>query len=834
MTPLGSSCIFKEPPDNVRMIPQKNHKTSLLPLLLVSAASLGFEVSLTRYFSIASWSEYGYWIISIVMVGLSVSGLVLSLSKDFFLKHSSLLFFLIPLALMVTASLGFYGTTLIAFNPLEFQNHELWQDQLWNVGKYYLVLFPFFFLSGLYIGLNFILYPRFISQLYAFDLIGGAIGSLGMVGLMFVIHPFYLLTALLPLLFIAAFLTPKVFSLPIRTGIILFIFLISEVCALYLNEADFCQYKAIYPPLHVEGNQVIEKKLSPRGFYWILDNFTERLDIDLSNNYSLLGVDGPPVAYGLYQDGNRLGALPKSDRLDTTYVKASLDTLPYLLRPGAQTLLIGTRGGFKLPEVFSMGTSRTVALEPDPLLYSLVSNPQKYGGAWSLNSHLTLLNEKPLPYVKSSEETFDIIDLSSEFLDQGESNRLAFTQEALQEDFRHLKPGGILSIPSSIRELTVYSLKTLESAKEALQKLGLSDPENHLLLYRSAWNSRVLVFKDPIQPTDFKKIRSFCSDRSFDISYYSGISAKSNEVWNEIPPLSFTNSQRKLKSFESQDSLRDDSLRLLETNPFFRDNYFFNLTPSTLDRPFFYSVIRLANLGSLLRRLALIPREEIGYLVNLAVLIQSILFALVILLIPWAVHSRKEITVFPTAKFLIYFASLGLAFLFIELHFIEKGSLLLGDKTLSFSLVLAGMLLFSGLGSWFSGRYIQNPRQGLRLSMMLILPWLFLAFSFIDPLFIQLLSLNTLIKSATLILLLAPVAFGLGMPFSLGLGTLEKTNIAFIPWAWALNGAFSVIATPLANLIAVSWGYSRLLGLGLLLYVVVWLTFPQHSNKGKS
>jgi len=830
---MGSSCIFKNPSDNVRMIPEKNHKTSLLPLLLVSAASLGFEVNLIRYFSISSWSEYGYWIISIVMVGLSISGVVLSLSKDFFLKHSSLLLFLIPLALMVTASLGFYGATLIAFNPLEFQNHELWQEQLWNVGKYYLALFPFFFLSGLYIGLNFILYPRFISQLYAFDLIGGAIGSLGIVGLMFVIHPFYLLTALLPLLLVASFLTPKSFSLPIRTGIILFVFLVSEVSALYLNEADFCQYKAIYPPLHVEGNQVIEKKLSPRGFYWILDNFTERLDIDLSNNYSLLGVDGPPSAYGLYQDGNRLSALPKSDKLDTTYVKASLDTLPYLLRPGAQTLLIGTRGGFKLPEVFSMGISKVVALEPDPLLYSLVSNPQNYGGAWSLNPHVTLLNEKPLPYTRNTSQTFDIIDLSSEFLDQGESNRLAFTQEALQEDLRHLKPGGILSIPSSIRELTVYSLKTLESAREALQSLGIARAEDHLLLYRSAWSSRVLVFKDPLQPSDFKKIQSFCSDRSFDISYYSGISPHSDEVWNEIPPLSFTSSSRKPKSLQPQDSLRDDSLRLLSSAPAFRDNYFFNLTPSTLDRPFFYSVIRLSNLDPLWRQLSLIPREEMGYLVNLAVLIQSVVFALIILFIPWVSHSRKKPAVFPTGKFLIYFSALGLGFLFIEIHLIEKGSLLLGDKTLSFSLVLAGMLLFSGLGSWFSGCYFNHPRQGLCLSMALILPWFFLAFIFIDPLFVYLLPLSTLVKSLTLLLLLAPVAFGLGMPFALGLGALEKTNLAFIPWAWAVNGAFSVIATPLANLIAVSWGYSRLLGLGLLLYVVVWLTFPQHPSKGK-
>jgi len=829
---VGSGCVFEKPIDNERM--NQNHKASLLPLLLVSAASLGFEVNLTRYFAIASWSEYGYWIISIVMVGLSISGLVLSLFKNFFIKHSALLLFAMPLALMAAGTLGFYAVTLISFNPLEFQNHQLWQEQLLNVGKYYLVLFPFFFLSGLYIGLNFILYPGFISQLYAFDLIGGAIGSLGLVGLMFFIHPFYLLTALLPLLLLAAFLTPSGVAGFKRVVLILFVFLISEAGAVYLNEADFCQYKAIYPPLHVEGNQVVEKRLSPRGFFWVLDNFTERLDIDLSNNYSLLGVDGPPKTYGLYQDGNRLSALPKKGPVDTSYVKASLDSLPYQLRPGAQTLLIGTRGGFKMAEIFSLGISQVTALEPDPTLYSFVSDPRKYGGAWLSDSRLTLLPDKPLAFITGTSKTFDIIDLSSEFLNQGESNRLAFTQEALQEDFNHLKPGGILSIPSSIQELTVYSLKSLESARHALQSLGIPHPEDHLLLYRSAWNSRVLIFKDSLQPVDFKKIQAFCSDRSFDISYGAGISAHSNEVWNEIPPLSFSESARPLKSAQPQDALRDDCLNLLSENTSFRDHYFFNLAPSTLDRPFVYSVIRFSNLGPLLRQLSLIPRQEIGYLVNLAVLTQSILFALLILFLPWAFHARQKLSAFPTGKFLIYFSSLGLGFLFIEIHLIEKGSLLLGDNTLAFSLVLAGMLLFSGLGSWFSGRYIQSPQRGLAFAMALILPWFLLAFIFIDPLFVQLLPFGALVKCAVLLAFLAPAAFGLGMPFALGLSSLEKTNVAFIPWAWALNGAFSVIATPLANMVAVSWGYSRLLGLGLLLYVVVWLTFPQHSKKGKS
>src|SRR4030042_517099 len=112
-------------------------RPALTPLFLVSAASIGFEIQLTRFFAISSWSEYGYWVISIVMVGLSFSGVVLSFFRRFFLDHSRILLAWTPPVLMALAVLGYYGVTLIPFNPLEFQNQELWIGQLLNVGKYY-------------------------------------------------------------------------------------------------------------------------------------------------------------------------------------------------------------------------------------------------------------------------------------------------------------------------------------------------------------------------------------------------------------------------------------------------------------------------------------------------------------------------------------------------------------------------------------------------------------------------------------------------------------------------------------------------------------------------
>ena len=76
-----------------------------------------------------------------------------------------------------------------------------------------------------------------------------------------------------------------------------------------------------------------------------------------------------------------------------------------------------------------------------------------------------------------------------------------------------------------------------------------------------------------------------------------------------------------------------------------------------------------------------------------------------------------------------------------------------------------------------------------------------------------------------LILVVAPVSVALGMPFPLGL--TQTGSGGFLPWAWGLNGAFSVVSTPLANLIAWQAGHSAVLVSALALYVIAQIAFPR-------
>ena len=60
---------------------------------------------------------------------------------------------------------------------------------------------------------------------------------------------------------------------------------------------------------------------------------------------------------------------------------------------------------------------------------------------------------------------WDIIDISSDFLDAAEANASAFAAEAIAAYLRALAPGGIVSIPVSIREFPAYAVRMLATVR---------------------------------------------------------------------------------------------------------------------------------------------------------------------------------------------------------------------------------------------------------------------------------------------------------------------------------------------------------------------------------
>ena len=179
---------------------------------------------------------------------------------------------------------------------------------------------------------------------------------------------------------------------------------------------------------------------------------------------------------------------------------------------------------------------------------------------------------------------------------------------------------------------------------------------------------------------------------------------------------------------------------------------------------------------------------------------------------------------------IIYFPALGLGFLFIEIYLIGQASLWLHDRTSGFALVLSGMLVFSGLGSLLADHLNRTPRRAITLAILLALVWIAAVLLGLRPLMLATLSLSWAARAALILAVALPVSFALGLPFPLGLSRLTSAGApqgGMLPWAWALNGAFSVVATPLANLVAREAGFDRVLFCAGLLYVTALLSFPK-------
>jgi hypothetical protein len=64
-------------------------------------------------------------------------------------------------------------------------------------------------------------------------------------------------------------------------------------------------------------------------------------------------------------------------------------------------------------------------------------------------------------------------------------------------------------------------------------------------------------------------------------------------------------------------------------------------------------------------------------------------------------------------------------------------------------------------------------------------------------------------KITSSLVLLFPLAFLMGFPFTLGMGTLATLNKErFFVWAWGINGSFSVVGSVLVPVLSVLFGHS--------------------------
>ena len=789
-----------------------------LSLFFVSAYVMGLAVYLYRFLAVTTWSEYGIGVLAVSLTGFALGGVFLFLLENFFRRHRQPFLFWLPFVLLFVSALAFQLICQNRFNPILLQNEGLWPGQVVWILFYYLALIPIFFLAGLYIGLNFLDLSGDLAESCAVHLLGLAAGSLLVILFQSFLHPFYLLAALLPVLALAALC--RLFVLRY------FMFLMGLILLLFItgfgawriidgNRAYIPDYKALSSAMRVPGNRVADEIFARDGYYRLLDNVTERRQIDLSNQYGFPNVPVRPRALGLYRDGDRITGIYKGGQIERPYFTASLDAFPYLLKPTGKYLLIGTDGGFKIHEIW--GENRIIhAVEPSRTVYELIRN-----GASGMTG-ITLSGNSPLAVLEP--KGFDLIDMGSDFLKSADASRYSVTVEALSRYFASLREDGVLSLPVETSGFPGYAIKMLATVKRSLLQNGVKEPGRHVMVYRSALGARVLVSRRAFAEKDIAALQAFCRDRFFDVSWHPGIDPARMKVLHSLfRDVGAVNSKA------VADAVQDAALTLFRTPETVMVDALFNLEPATLDRPFFYAVYPLSEMQGFLARLAVVPRSEVGQFVNLAVFLQLLVVGVFVMFIP--LIGRKGVvadcSVMPVV---LYFACLGLGFVMVAVALADRCAFFLGDSHDAVAVVMTGMLVFSAFGSFRASKFDPLSDKGVKWAVLRIMMCLALYVFLLIPVLSLLIPLSPAIKIMISLLIAAPVSYTMGLPLSLGIVALQERTGNMLPWAFGIYVISVIIAIPLAMMLSVSWGIHLLFFIAVFLYFIAIWAYPGHAS----
>jgi hypothetical protein len=265
----------------------------------------------------------------------------------------------------------------------------------------------------------------------------------------------------------------------------------------------------------------------------------------------------------------------------------------------------------------------------------------------------------------------------------------------------------------------------------------------------------------------------------------------------------------------------------------FYRNYLYDISPTTDERPYFFHFFKwnrlLKTYESLERKWQ--PLIEGGYLVPLA-LVQAAILSVALILLPIHKHGRSIEGRLPS---LAYFFCLGLGYMFIEMAMVQRFILLLGLPSYSISFVIFSLLFASGIGSYNSGRI--DPGSTYHKLILLAIALLATLYALASPLINQLLGLPITFRLLATILIVTPLGILMGMPFPLGIGTLENSKKELIPWAWATNGCASVLGSIIPIIVALSLGFSTVflaagaIYLTSLLVIHIKSVSPQSRSK---
>ncbi len=777
-------------------------------IAVLSCAVLLLEVTYTRIFSWKLYYYYSFFVLGLALLGISIGSAVLvrypELGRRYFDRTLSLTLGGGALAVGLGYAAVTYtpiDTGLLLHSPTEFSKLLI---------LILSVFLPFAF-AGL--GLTLLLTHRSdrIHNLYFFDLLGAGAACVGAV---------FLLNTLSPpgVIFLAGSLlgvTGFVWGLEAYGGSPRILGVLGLTALLLTVGLGFAGGLPVPVPDKVKfgnsGHTAYEESVYSR---W---NAIFRMDI---LEQDLPGRDRPieEKTYKIYHEGILISHLlpyaewseQGSDALREDWAVA----LPMAAAPERpRAVVIGAAGGREMVGALAFGAREVIGVELNPAYRDVLRG--RFGGFtgnFIRHPKVDYRIGEGRSYLARGESPHDLIYFVSpdSYSSRQVSSSGAFvlhesylyTVEAIRDALDRLTDEGIVAIQLGgyFDRSPFRTPRYLRTAREAFRAEGITNVRDHVMVARSPgwlseWGIMVLLKKTPFRASDVERVHRKMESFSETDIYAADDFDTDHPVFQPL--------------VRSGEELRD-----------WTASYPYNVTAVYDDSPYFWNMV---GFGELILNGFRLPGQGLrgkGELVLLVLLAVGGGIGLYLAFYFFPAFLRAELPAGDKYAATLYFALIGAGFMGYEVTLIQKFTLFLGYPTYSLTICLAVLLIFTGLGSLFSG-WVDRRRSTVLAALGIVVlstAGLILGYPYLKREWIE---AGLTVKVFMTVLSLAPLGLGMGAFLPTGLDWLHDRSrdaSRTIAWGWAVNGFFSILASVAATMMAMSYGFTTVLLVALVLY----------------
>jgi hypothetical protein len=791
----------------------------VLAIGVLSAGTLTFETALTRFLAVAQFYHFAFLIVSLALLGFGASGTLLSLFPR--IKE-------LPLAVTLSwVGIGFAVSVWITFgvvNWLPFDSYSIAWDkrQIVYLLAYYFSLSLPFLVSGLGLGTALAVVEKEHNLIYAASLVGSGLGvalapaALSLSGVLGVI----ILCGLLGIVSSMFVSLDRIKSNLIRIVIVLVIVVSlggwSFLTILNLQGrsplgVEISPYKGLAYARNLPRARSLFGQWSAASRVDVLADAGTRRMPGLSYVYS--GTS--PQQHGMSVDGEALQPITLTSPADFSPVNWLPEWWAFSILSKPDILVLEPGAGFGLLQALAVKPASVSTVASSRLV---VESVRATAPNFSFFDHAAvgvyLGNQRA--YLEMTDDDFDLIYLpltdSYQPVTNGVysiSENYALTTEGIAAGLKRLTPEGVYVSTRWLQSPPSESLRLVSTFLVALEGLEVENPPDSFVIYRGIQTLTVVVKPAGWENSELESLREFLDRCRFDMVWAPDLEPGELNRWNQLgEPIYY---QEIYKLFQSPDK------------KVYYQSYPFNVEPPRDNQPFFFHFFTWRQAPQVLETLGKTwqPFGGSGFFLLFFLLAMVILLSTVMILLP-LVSLRKSGLQDPSPGriwVVVYFGLIGFGFMFLEITLISQWGLFLNTPIAAFTLVVGSLLLYSGAGSIAANRSWWRRKAVSPLLVGIGAGWILFCVLGKD----LLLSWPLWIRYLMPILGLAPIGFILGTFFPRGLSWIKGSFPELVPWAWAINGSASVVASVLTALLSLQMGYSLVIILGGLTYIGAWM-----------